>query len=149
MDFLWDTSVLLHYVRNSDKYRQLDEQYKFFASDHFTTISYVTVGEMISLSLQFNWGRNKIQELENSLLSLPVLSIERKEILEAYAEIDTYSMGKNPLKALPFGQTAKKMGKNDLWIAATAHAVGPTFHLVTSDNDFDHLDGIFIHLIKF
>jgi predicted nucleic acid-binding protein len=38
------------------------------------------------------------------------------------------------------------MGKNDLWLAATAHVGQLVF--VTTDLDFDHLDGIFIELLK-
>jgi tRNA(fMet)-specific endonuclease VapC len=38
------------------------------------------------------------------------------------------------------------MGKNDLWIAASAHVLGAT--LITTDNDFTHLDSIFIKLLK-
>lgn len=34
------------------------------------------------------------------------------------------------------------MGKNDLWIAATASAIDAT--LITSDKDFDHLDGNYL-----
>jgi len=38
------------------------------------------------------------------------------------------------------------MGKNDLWIAATASVTGAG--LMTIDGDFDHLDGKFLELIK-
>ena len=34
------------------------------------------------------------------------------------------------------------MGKNDLWIAATAHASGAV--LVTTDQDFEHLHGVWL-----
>lgn len=34
------------------------------------------------------------------------------------------------------------MGKNDLWIAAAANVMGAT--LVTTDNDFDHLQPDFL-----
>jgi predicted nucleic acid-binding protein len=44
------------------------------------------------------------------------------------------------------GTTARKMGKNDLWIAATAHLLNAT--LITTDNDFDHLKDAFIKLHK-
>lgn len=37
------------------------------------------------------------------------------------------------------------MGKNDLWIAATAHVIKA--HLFTTDNDFNHLDPSYIKLI--
>jgi predicted nucleic acid-binding protein len=36
------------------------------------------------------------------------------------------------------------MGKNDLWIAATAAVTGAT--LVTTDRDFEHLSAHFINL---
>lgn len=37
------------------------------------------------------------------------------------------------------------MGKNDLWLAATAHATGAT--LMTTDKDFDSISPIFIERI--
>ncbi len=37
------------------------------------------------------------------------------------------------------------MGKNDLWIAATANATGAL--LLTTDKDFDHLDGAFLNRV--
>jgi len=38
------------------------------------------------------------------------------------------------------------MGKNDRWIAATASV--PDMDLLTSDKDFEHLDGAYIRLAK-
>jgi len=38
------------------------------------------------------------------------------------------------------------MGKNDIWIAATANITHS--HLLTTDNDFDHLDKQYLELIK-
>ena len=37
------------------------------------------------------------------------------------------------------------MCDNDLWIAATTSALNAT--LITTDKDFDHLDGIFLKVI--
>ena len=37
------------------------------------------------------------------------------------------------------------MGKNDVWIAATAMATSTS--LLTSDKDFEHLDGEFFDVI--
>ncbi|HVK05454.1 MAG TPA: PIN domain-containing protein [Armatimonadaceae bacterium] len=48
-------------------------------------------------------------------------------LLRAYGIIDAAS------KTMGF-----TMGKNDLWIAATAHVTGAA--LLTTDRDFDHLD---------
>ena len=38
------------------------------------------------------------------------------------------------------------MGKNDLWIAATAAVTGAK--LLSADNDFDHLNGTFLDFEK-
>ena len=42
--------------------------------------------------------------------------------------------------------TARNMGKNDLWIAATTAATNTV--LLTADKDFDHLDKVFFSVIK-
>ncbi|MCK4304746.1 MAG: PIN domain-containing protein [Candidatus Eisenbacteria sp.] len=42
--------------------------------------------------------------------------------------------------------TARKLDQNDMWIAATAASLGA--HLLTTDSDFDHLAGEFIHLVR-
>ncbi len=62
------------------------------------------------------------------------------------AEIDTYSKGKFTERPLPTGLTARKMGKNDLWIAATTYLTKAT--VITNDNDFDHLNGVYFPVIK-
>ena len=40
-------------------------------------------------------------------------------LMEAYARIDAYSQGR--LQGEPLDMSARNMGKNDLWIAATAY----------------------------
>jgi len=47
---------------------------------------------------------------------------------------------------IPFKFTAKNMGKNDIWIAATASV--PDVDLLTSDKDFVHLDRAYMRLAK-
>jgi predicted nucleic acid-binding protein len=49
-------------------------------------------------------------------------------------------------KPLPKGLSARNMGKNDLWIAATASTLN--IPLLTTDNDFDHLNGVFLEVKK-
>ena len=78
--------------------------------------------------------------------NLRPIPIIKRDLLDAYAEIDTYSKGKLAERPLPTGHTARKMGKNDLWIAATTHLTQAT--LITNDNDFDHLEGIYFSIIK-
>ena len=61
-------------------------------------------------------------------------------------EIETYSKGKMISRPLPASQTAIKMGKNDIWIAATSRIINSK--LITTDNDFDYLVKVFIDVIK-
>ena len=61
-----------------------------------------------------------------------------------YAEIDVYSQSKHPTLRLP--PSARKMGKNDLWIAATAAIHNAT--LLSTDADFEHLDSLFLYFEK-
>jgi tRNA(fMet)-specific endonuclease VapC len=58
-----------------------------------------------------------------------------------YAEIDVYSQSHHPILRLP--TSARKMGKNDLWIAATAAILNAT--LLSTDADFEHLDNLFLY----
>lgn len=48
-------------------------------------------------------------------------------------------------KSLPQGQTARQMGKNDLWIAVTASVLRAM--LLTTDHDFDHLGTVFVDVV--
>ena len=67
------------------------------------------------------------------------------ELIEAYYTIDAFSQGN--LKERPLNSSAKNMGKNDLWIAATAHVAKA--ELITMDGDFDHLNGEFLTVHKY
>ncbi len=55
------------------------------------------------------------------------MGIDNPVIPRAYAVIDADSKGQGIA-----------MGKNDVWIAAAANATGRT--LLTTDQDFDHID---------
>ncbi len=63
-------------------------------------------------------------------------------LLVPYIEIDTYSQGKHPNLNLPIGISARNMGKNDIWIAATTLALNA--ELITTNKNFEHLNEILI-----
>jgi len=54
------------------------------------------------------------------LRKLPTVDISHDQIIQRYSEIDAFSVGRDKARPLRSGQTARVMGKNDLWIAATA-----------------------------
>src|SRR5699024_2567177 len=72
--------------------------------------------------------------------------IHTKRQIKAYAEIDAYSKHKDYKRVYPTGYSSNTMGKNDIWIAATAQVTDSI--LVTANSDFDHLEGVFIDLVK-
>jgi len=93
--------------------------------------------------LQNNWGAKRIAYVEQFLKEFIVIDVRYNDLLNAYAEIDAFSQGK--LAQKPLGTSSRNMGKNDLWIAATAHIMNA--RLITMDKDFQHLDGEYFDLV--
>lgn len=129
--YLLDTNILVHYIRDSILWRSVSSRYQPFLIDPKPTISVVTEGEVRSLALQRGWGPKKADRLEYALEYFDCETIDDRDIIRTYAVIDAYceSIG-------------RPMGKNDLWIAATAAALNAT--LLTTDRDFDHLTPQFL-----
>ena len=108
-------------------------------------ISIVTVAEIRSLAIQFGWGKPRLNKMMEVLENLLVVDINLPEVIDRYIEIDCYSKRKHPTLVSEF--SAIKMGKNDLWIAATASIY--ECNLLTMDLDFQHLDGSFVNVYCF
>ena len=142
MPYLVDTNILLLYIRQDTRVAAIDALYDPLAASATSIISVVTEGEIRSIALQRDWGTPKMAALKTMLKKFLIADIHVKEIIEAYAEIDAFSQGK--LKTKSLGMTARSMGKNDLWIAATAFVLN--LPLLTTDKDFQHLDGIYLDL---
>src|SRR6185295_6558611 len=116
--FLLDTGIVLGYVRGAGYAEYVDKKFDIFAN--IPLVSVVTRGEIYSLAIQNNWSSPKLKLLDDLLRKFPVVDINEEQIIRRYAEIDAYSLARNSATPLPKGQTARQMGKNDLWIAATA-----------------------------
>lgn len=122
-----DTCVLIHLLRGNDLGRKIDAQFGLTRGEATVLISAVTLGEGRSLALQWGWGADRIQRMEKLFRGLLVMGVDLDPVLDLYAMIDKHSCDQG-----------RKMGKNDLWIAATAAATHAT--LLTTDRDFDHID---------
>jgi len=140
MKYLFDTSILLHYIRESKVFHTIEKTYAPFAGGHDVFISVVSIGEIKSIARQSGWGERKIEKMLFMATKLIKTDINIESIIESYAEIDAYSQ--NKLTGRPLPHTARNMGKNDLWIAATASVLGAT--LLTTDSDFDHLNKVYL-----
>ena len=126
--YLLDTNVLVALIRGNHLGQKIDAEYNLRAELNRSMISVVTVGEIYALGRKFGWGQNKLDTLQSLLDELVWIDINRPEVLKSYGEIDHDSE-----------RMGRSMAKNDVWIAATAKATGAT--LLTTDKDFDHLDG--------
>ena len=144
MYFLFDTNILLYYIRENATASIIDSTYNPFGNGNTPVLSVVSVGEIKSIALRNNWGKAKLNKLRELMSLFVITDINSDDVLDVYAEIDAFSQGK--LKNKPLKMTARNMGKNDLWIAATATVT--TAKLLTSDDDFDHLEGQYIEIIK-
>jgi tRNA(fMet)-specific endonuclease VapC len=140
---IYDTNILLQLLRNADSMERLQAKLGSQYLEDF--ISIVTVAEIRSLAIQFNWGNPRINKMTEVLSDLSILDINSPEIVDRYVEIDCYSKRKHPNLVSDF--SAIKMGKNDLWIAATASVHQCT--LLTMDLDFNHLHDKFVNIVYF
>lgn len=145
--YFLDTSILVHYVRGSTLALHIDNLYNPSIAPNYSLVSVVSLGEMYSFSYRLNWGQKKQDALKKILNSIPAVDINHSQIIEYFAELDAYRLGKHPTKPLPPGESAKCIGDNDLWIAATASALKAT--LLTLDKDFLVFNGIFLDVVYF
>ncbi|WP_020603221.1 PIN domain-containing protein [Spirosoma spitsbergense] len=130
---VFDTNLIIQHIR---RYQSLPDR---------AIIPMVVAGELEAFALKADWGYQKVSFMQSILDYYPLIEISRS-LTQLYAQADAYSQGKLKLRPLLPGMSARNMGKNDLWIAATALYFDMELH--TTDNDFDHLTGLDLRLIK-
>jgi tRNA(fMet)-specific endonuclease VapC len=122
-----DTCVVVNFLRGNDVGQHMAKTYGLFSRANRPHISIATVAELQSFAGQNNWGAPKREALQRFLQTLIKVDIDGDEdLLSCYVHLDVASRG-----------LSRKMGKNDLWIAATARALNAV--LLTNDQDFGHL----------
>ena len=147
MPYWLDTNIIIHLVRNSQKGKEIELRFGLFNPGQELFISAVSKGELLSFSKQSVWGKSKMEKLFHLLNRIPSFPIDgASTLMDAYADIDAYSQGKHPIYLPPAGFSSRNMGKNDLWIAATAFLL--ELSRLTTDSDFDHLHPNFIEVHK-
>lgn len=142
MDYLLDTNIIVIYSRDSEIADRIEEKFQLFDQKNSLAISIVTLGELDALIKKLKLGEKRKQKIDRILNSVAKIGLNHKEIISRYGDIDAFSQGKIRHSGVKF--SSRNMGKNDMWIAATASAFELT--LVTTDQDFDHLDGVYINL---
>ena len=144
-----DTCVFIHIVRDTITGEKCLEELEKYDEAANIIVSVVTKAELESFIRQNSWGTPKIEKLNKILEEITYVDISNSDqiLIDSYTEIDAFSKRKtkdktgNILKG-----SAKNMGKNDLWIAATAYSLD--IPLMTTDGDFDHLNDTLMDVIK-
>jgi tRNA(fMet)-specific endonuclease VapC len=137
-----DTNILLHLLRESYLVPTIQETFGKLDVGDSILISIVSIGEIESIAYKRDYGKRKRDRLQDLLKEFLVIPIESLDLVDRYAEIDAYSQGKLSQKPLPNGLSSRNMGKNDLWIAATASVTNSV--LISTDKDYEHLDGVYL-----
>ena len=131
--YLLDTNILVHFVRDSAVWRRIQTKYSLLTRDPSPVISVVSIGELKSLANRHKWGTRRLRQVDYILSHLKAITIDDEPIFDAYADIETHTR-----------RNGRPMGKNDLWIAATAQVYDAT--ILTTDHDFDHLAPAFVQV---
>ncbi|GAB4001242.1 hypothetical protein GCM10028807_57030 [Spirosoma daeguense] len=128
---IYDTNLLIQHIRQKT------------LPPARTILVIVVIGELEAFALKSDWGVQKLDFMRDMVEQYPPVDITN-DLIRYYAEIDAYSQGK--LDGYSLGSSARNMGKNDIWIAATALYLDIELH--TTDNDFDHLTALGLRLVK-
>ena len=145
MRYVLDTNIVLAYLRKHTIWNLIEEPFEIYDSETIVFVPAVVIGKLESIAVQNDWGQKKKQDLEvfvNEFIRVDQLN---DEIITAYSKIDAFSQGR--LEGKPLNDSARNMGKNDLWIAATASILDAT--LITTDKDFQHLHTHFLDVAYF
>jgi len=113
----------------------IDSHFQFRASRFRPLVCVVTIGEIKAFARRNQWNDEKLKRLNEFIEGLVVVDISPREVIEAYAELDTHAKS-----------IGKSVGQNDTWIAATAKATGCI--IVTGDGDFDAFHGTLVDRVR-
>lgn len=141
MNYILDTCFLIGIIKGDQNSKQKVLDLNLLSPTTYSYISIASKAELLSFAKYNEWGSKKIDAVNSLLSDLTIVDIsDNQKLIERYIDIDTFSK--------KYKKGAIRMGKNDLWIAATGSMLNCT--LITMDNDFDHLigSGFFPDIIK-
>ena len=138
MVYLLDTNIPITLSRHPVFSNFLRKKYGCNLNEDSVFLSIITLGEINAIIKKQSLGDRRIDVLKRVTATTTILPINKDQIIAAYGTLDAYSQGKLD----PVDFTSRNMGKNDPWIAATA-AVSD-LPLITTDKDFDHLQGSYL-----
>ncbi|EIM78567.1 twitching motility protein PilT [Nitritalea halalkaliphila LW7] len=143
---LLDTSVILHYMRDDELSRNLEATYHLVSDpSKIILLTAISIGEIEGFFLRKSYGVKQTERWRKLVEKSIILNIDGKDnkLMKAYAEIQAFCQSNHP--ALKPGKS-KTIEQNDMWIAAIAHVTQAT--LFSKDSDFEHLNGVFVDLVR-
>lgn len=143
--FLLDTNMLLGLVRGAGWAKKTVESYRLSDQEALVFTTIICRGEILALAEKFGWGEPKRQKLTAVLNEFPTVGIDKDAVVATYAKLSAWSEGKAVADFPDPPKPAKKMGQNDLWIAAVARVSQAV--VITTDKDFDVMNGKLIKRI--
>lgn len=128
---LLDTNILIHLLRATALGARAASEHALRSRSERPLLSIVTVGEALAFARKRGWGTPKVTALWELIQQFVIVDIHSDEVLEHYATLDAFREAHG-----------RALGKNDLWISATAAATGAL--LLTTDKDFEplHQEGL-------
>ena len=113
MDALLDTPDLLHWTRNSSQAQTIDANFQLSSSAMRPLVYEVSLGETLAFSSSRDWGAQKLRRLAEIEPYVVVVLISDARVRQAYGELSTLGT---------IVGWSRFHGKNDLRVAAAAHA---------------------------
>jgi predicted nucleic acid-binding protein len=141
--FLLDTNMLLGFTRCAAWAKEAYESHNLGSRENLVFTSVICSGEILALAERNGWGEGKRDALEKVLNDFSTVGINQPQIISAYARIHAWTHGKQ-IAGCPADppRPAISMKQNDIWIAAVTHVSRAL--LLTTDKDFDHLNGVWL-----
>lgn len=135
--YVLDTNILLALIRGKALGESIDNAYGLRANLQRHVVSIASQAELLVLADRNKWAQAKRDAVAFMFQSLVVLPIDGEALLDAYVQIAHADM--------TWHEGPRNMGKNDIWIAATAASSG--LPLLTTDKDFVFLNGNLIQVL--
>ena len=110
--YVLDTNVLLHLIRGQALGAKIDQAFGLTSTLHRQIVSIVSQAELWVIADRKGWGGAKRSALQHALDNLVVMPIDSLDLVEAYVKIARADSAA--------AEGARNLGKNDIWIAATA-----------------------------
>jgi len=132
VEYVLDTSVVIPILQDNEPGQYCTDNFQLASPETVVYISRVTVGELRAFA-QRSWGDRRQADLEDWIANTLIIEINKPAVFDAYVELEI-ARHKPPTN----GRT---LGKNDLWIAATA--VGANVELLTFDKGFDAMADVY------